>query len=320
MFGFLLAKSYLCTEEKLKRMNIAYLISAHTDAPQLARLVAALHPDAEFFVHIDKKSDIRPFKEAVSAGNVHFIENRIDVRWGTLIEVEYQMALIREAVVFPRHFDRIFFLSGMDYPLWSNAHIADWLQAQGDREILQGICMNTDYIQGQQRELYTRGRPLFRLFGNKWDQRLSILCRKALAAVGRRKRLAFRIGNDVWDLYKGSAWWCISEELASYVLETYRRCPEIRRYFRDSFGQAETVIQTIAFNSPRWAERCILTEGPYPGLDALTPLHYIVYEPVIKVMESEDLPALLKSGRMFARKFRSGVSDEVIEKIEEMRK
>ena len=27
-------------------MNIAYLISAHTDAPQLKRLIEALHPDA----------------------------------------------------------------------------------------------------------------------------------------------------------------------------------------------------------------------------------------------------------------------------------
>ncbi len=297
-------------------MNIAYLISAHTDAPQLARLILALHADAEFFIHIDKKSDIRPFKEAITAKNVHFIENRIDVRWGTLIEVEYQMALIRAAVQHPRHFDRIFFLSGMDYPLWSNGHITRWMEEQGDRETLQGICMDTDYIQGQQRELYTLSRPLFRLFSNQWNQRLSILCRKALGAVGYRKRLSFGIGIDTWHLYKGSAWWCISEELARYVLETYQQCPEVKQYFRDSFGQAETVIQTIAFNSPKWAPKCMLTEGPYPGLDALTPLHFIIYEPVIKVMEASDFPTLMASGKMFARKFRSGISDEVVALID----
>lgn len=297
-------------------MNIAYLISAHTDAPQLARLIQSLHADAEFFIHIDKKSDIRPFKETITAKNVHFIEKRIDVRWGTLIEVEYQMALIRAAVQHPRHFDRIFFLSGMDYPLWSNGHITRWLEEQGDRETLQGICMDTDYIQGQQRELYTLSRPLFRLFSNQWNQRLSILCRKALGAVGYRKRLSFGIGIDTWHLYKGSAWWCISEELARYVLETYQQCPEVKQYFRDSFGQAETVIQTIAFNSPKWAPKCMLTEGPYPGLDALTPLHFIIYEPVIKVMEASDFPTLMASGKMFARKFRSGISDEVVAMID----
>ena len=300
-------------------MNIAYLISAHTDAPQLARLIEALHPDAEFFVHIDRKSDIRPFQEAINAKNVHFIENRIDVRWGTLIEVEYQMALIRAAVEFPRHFDRIFFLSGMDYPLWSNEHITKWLEEQGNREILHGICMNTDAIQGAQRKQYTRSRPLFHLFNNKWNQRLSILCRKALVALYYRKRLYFKVGNETWDLYKGSAWWCISEELAAYVLRMYQERPEICRYFRDSFGQAETLIQTIAFNSPQWAQRCILSEGKYPGLDALTPLHYIVYEPVIQVMEKKDLPAMMASGRMFARKFRTSISEDVVSMIDKER-
>ena len=41
--------------------NIAFLISAHTDAPQLKRLIEALPADADFFVHIDAKSDITPF-------------------------------------------------------------------------------------------------------------------------------------------------------------------------------------------------------------------------------------------------------------------
>ena len=300
-------------------MNIAYLISAHTDAPQLARLIGALHPDADFFVHIDKKSDIQPFREAIHAKNVHFIGERVDVRWGTLVEVEYQMKLIKAAVVWPRHFDHIFFISGMDYPLWSNERITAWLEEQGDREILQGICMDTEYIQGQQRTLYTHSRPLFHLFNNKWNQRASILCRKMLEGIGYRKRLSFKVDGRKWRLYKGSAWWCISEELAKYILITYMGGEGLKEYFRDSFGQAETVIQSIAFNSPEWAPKCILTEGTYPGLDALTPLHYIEYEPVIKVMQTKDFPALKASGKMFARKFQSGVSDEVVALIDNER-
>lgn len=300
-------------------MNIAYLISAHTDAPQLARLVNALHPDAHYFIHIDRKSDIHPFRKRLPRGNVHLVWDRTDVRWGTLLEVDYQMALLEAAVSHPHYFDRIFFLSGMDYPLWSNRRITEWLTAQGDREILQGINMNTPHIAEQQRNLYRHSRPLFQLLGNRWDQRLSIVCRKLLAAVGYRKRLSLTVGGEQWNLYKGSAWWCISQELADHVLQTYQSRPEIRRYFRDSFGQAETVVQTIAFNTPEWADRCMLTEGEYPGLDALTPLHYIVYKPVIRVMTAEDWPALASCGRMFARKFRTGVSDEVLDRIDKDR-
>ena len=298
-------------------MNIAYLISAHTDAPQLQRLVESLHPDAHFFVHIDKKSDIEPFTAALNQENVHFLEDRIDVRWGTILEVEYQMALIKAAVDYPMDFDRLFFLSGMDYPLWSNDKITSWLEEQGDREILCGICMDTDYIVGQQRQIYQISRPFFSIgmLGNKGNQRLSIVCRKLKALVGMRKRRHFTVDGEVWRLYKGSAWWCISQNLACHIYNMYVRKPEIRRYFTDSFGQAETLIQTIAFNSPEWASRCMLVEGEYPGLAALTPLHYIVYEPVIKVMDETDYEALMASGRMFARKFVSGKSDRLVETL-----
>ena len=292
-------------------MSIAYLISAHTDAPQLKRLIEALHADAEYFIHIDKKSDIKQFTSIISTPNVHFIEDRIDVRWGTILEVEYQMNLIKAAINHPRHFDHIFFLSGMDYPLWTNEHITEWLEAQGDKEILQGICMDTPDIVGAQREQYTTSRPFFEIscLGNKWNQRLSILCRKTKRALGMKKSLTLPNG---WHLYKGSAWWCISEQLARHVYSVYKDNPLIRRYFTDSFGQAETLIQTIAFNSPEWAPKCIISTGAYPGLAALTPLHFIIYEPVIKIMEASDYPTLMESGRMFTRKLISGKSDELV--------
>lgn len=295
-------------------MNIAYLISAHTDAPQLKRLIEALHRDAHFFVHIDKKSDLGLFTSLIHQDNVHFLQERVDVRWGTILEVDYQMLLIKAAVDFPVHFDRILFLSGMDYPLWSNDRITAWIEAQGERETLCGICMDTDYIRGQQRDLYTLARPFFNVnrLGNRGNQRLSILCRKVKEWLRLRKSLSFTVDGRLWHLYKGSAWWCISERLASYIYNMYKTKPEIRRYFVDSFGQAETVIQTIAFNSPEYAPKCMLVEGEYPGLAALTPLHFIIYEPVIKVMDETDYDTLMASGRMFTRKLVSGKSDPLV--------
>lgn len=300
-------------------MNIAYLISAHTDAPQLKRLIEALHPNAHFFVHIDKKSDLSMFTAIIQQDNVHFLPNRIDVRWGTILEVEYQMALIKAAIDHPIEFDRIFFLSGMDYPLWSNEHITSWLKEQGNKEILCGICMDTKAINKQQKELYQLSRPFFNIssLGNRWNQRLSILCRKIKAALGMRKPLSFYVDGKQWKLYKGSAWWCISQHLASYIYNMYMSKPEIRRYFINSFGQAETLIQTIAFNTPptQFASKCLLVKGNYPGLAALTPLHFIIYEPVIKILDETDYDTLMASERMFARKFISGTSDKLVKKL-----
>lgn len=291
-------------------MNIAYLISAHTDPAQLCRLVHALHEDAEFFIHIDAKSDLGQFTSRLSLPRVHFIAERVDVRWGTMREVQYQMNLIRAAVTHPRHFDRIFFLSGMDYPLWSNARITQWLQERDGREILQGYCMDTSLLSPAQRENYTVARPACR-----WV-RMGILMRKLLRLTGYRKPLHFPVNRQVWRLYKGSAWWCISEPLAALVLDHYDNNRDLLHYFRNSFCPAETLIQTIAFNHPLWRSRCILTQGAYPGLPALTPLHFIDYTTTIHVMTEDDYSRLRESGKMFCRKVVSGKSDALVRMID----
>ncbi len=295
-------------------MNIAYLISAHTDAPQLKRLIEALHPDAHYFIHIDQKSNMDEFFPFISGDNIHFIPARIDVRWGTMLEVHYQMALLRAAVLYPIHFDRIFFLSGMDYPLWSTSQITKYLESQKGKELLQGYCMDTNLLNDQQRELYSTERPL------KQNERWGILLRKAKHFFGIRKPLHFRVKGRRWKLYKGSAWWCVSQELASHLLDYFDHYPAVQKYFVNSFCPAETLIQTIAFNCPQWANRCILTKGPYPGLDALTPLHFIDYNPVIKILDESDYTRLIESGKMFCRKVVSGKSDELVALIEAHKK
>ncbi len=294
---------------------LAYLISAHTDPAQLHRLIQALDHEAHFFVHIDLKSDIAPFAEQCQAPNVHFLEHRTNVRWGTLLEVDYQMELLRTAVAHPQPFERLFFLSGLDYPLWSNRRIHQWVAQQGDTETLWAINMNTPEINESQRQLYTTPRPLFRRLSNKWATKASILCRKACQLLHIGRPLHFNVDGSEWQLYKGSAWMCISEPLARYVTDVYKQQPEVRRYFSSSFGPAETLIPTIAMNSPQWAARCRLFKGPYPGLDALTPLHFIVYQPVIRIMTLTDLPTLQASDKMFTRKLTTGKSEPLIEAL-----
>ena len=53
-------------------MKIAFLISAHTDAKQLHRLVDALPDGSQKYIHIDAKSNILQFEqELATAQGVH---------------------------------------------------------------------------------------------------------------------------------------------------------------------------------------------------------------------------------------------------------
>ena len=95
-------------------MSLAFLISAHADALQLRRLICALPDDSVFFLHIDRKADINVFKQVLSGDSrVRFIEHRVDVRWGSINEVEYQMELVRAALEFGTRFERLITLSGI---------------------------------------------------------------------------------------------------------------------------------------------------------------------------------------------------------------
>lgn len=62
-------------------MKIAYLIMAHTDAPQLGRLLSALSVGAttDFYIHIDRKSDRAAFENSVPEvkSEIKFIDNQI---------------------------------------------------------------------------------------------------------------------------------------------------------------------------------------------------------------------------------------------------
>lgn len=65
-------------------MKIAFLISAYTDPRQLGNMVEALQDDNHwFFIHVDKKSNVKPFVEAVK-GYMHttFTTNRLSINWG----------------------------------------------------------------------------------------------------------------------------------------------------------------------------------------------------------------------------------------------
>lgn len=309
MYGFY-------SSENQETMTLAFLISAHTDPIHLARLLKSLPEDAAFFIHIDSKTDITPFLSLGKDPRVHLLSRRINVMWGSIRQVEYQMELLREALS-SGTFHRLIAISGLDYPLWSNARIIEFFSRLGDKEILQGIRMTH---QGAAAVNYRRYRWLN---GHPWKagsfpNKLRVALQRLTYGIGIRKPLSFRLQGIEYQLYKGASWWAISPELAAYVLHEWDTNKALVKYFSTAFCPDETFIQTIAFNSP-FASRCMLQEGRYTSLSALTPLTYIDYHPVIKVLTEEDWPALKQSGKMFCRKTVTGISDRLLDRIDRER-
>lgn len=295
-------------------MKIAFLISAHTDAKQLHRLVDALPDGSQKYIHIDAKSNIQQFEqELATAQGVHFLKHRVNVVWGSFNEVEYQMELIREALSCTP--DYLITISGMDYPVWSKQRITDYLSSLNHRNILMGIRMMPD-------DRATRLYQEFRFMNTRpWKNggagsKLRVAIRKIIAVMGIKKPLYVACDGKRYDMYKGAAWWAITPEVATEVLKQWDNNKVLKRYFSTSFCPAETFVQTVAFNS-EYKDKCMLVEGKYTTLAALTPMTFIDYNPTIKLLDETDYDRIVESGKMFCRKIVSGTSDKLVEMFNE---
>ena len=295
-------------------MNIAYLISAHNDAPHLRRLIDALPREAEVFVHIDAKADIKPFLEAASLPNVHFIEQRYNIMWGSFMQVKYQMALIKSALSFEKSFDYLFSVSGLDYPLWNADKIMTYLRENNGKEFLWATCLTT------KDEAETRLYREYRFLNNYcWPygtlkSKFRVALRHIVSALGIHKPLMVSLHGKECPMYKGGSWWGISSALAHAVLDVYEHDTQFTAYFKNSFAPDETFIHTIAMNS-EFARQCTLINN-HSKLELLSPLTYIEYGDEIKVFTEKDYNTLMASDKMFCRKTVTGISDKLLDMID----
>lgn len=304
-------------------MKIAYLVAAHTDPKQLSRLLSALYIQdvTTFFIHIDKKADETLFKRCITKQikeSVFFIKHRVAVNWGSYSQCEYQWLLIQACLSSKIKFDRIFFLSGLDYPLWSNRKIMDYMKSNPTKEYIKGMnltnCYKPDKMQTRVCLYHYRDFPII---SNKRIRRLIYgIVREGLGFIGITK-LNYILNADRCrtDVFCGSSWWCLTYDCLSYVYDEYKNDKCYRSYFKTALAPDELMIQTIVFNSP-YSKNAILHEGAYPGLVGLTPLHYIEYTSSIAVYTEKDLEKLVNSGKMFCRKVQSGVSDMLMDMID----
>lgn len=299
--------------------RIAYIISAYKDAPHLARLVDALNDKADFYIHIDQKSDIKPFEEALG-DKVTFVP-RHWVNWGGWEQVEYQKELLGAVIRSGVAYDRVVCLSGQDYPLWSNEEIHRYFDENKETEFIAAMNLSRSHNPQQRSKIerYHFFRDL--QWRNLWlKNKLVVASRWLMRLLPLRKDDILWIGDIEAEIYFGSDYWALTLPCARYVYDTLQKdYNDLAPYFKTSFVPSEMCVQTIVFNSP-FKPHAMLYEGEYKGLSSLTPLHYLVYGKAIKTMTQEDWPVLQQSGKMFCRKVVSGASDELVESIDSERK
>lgn len=297
-------------------MKTAFLISVQKDARHLRDLVDSLPQSADYYIHVDRKRDLVHFKKLLERDNVHFISHRVNVIAGSLNEVEVQIALIRAALE-GANYDRLVSIDGLDYPVWNNARIEDYLSGAVDKQLIEGIAMPG---QGRAAYKYTDFQLLadHHWRGGTWKSRVRTISRRVLAGTHVHKTLYIHCPGKTYTLFVGGTSWAITPQLAQKIVDEWDENKHLKKYFATSYRPVESFIPTVAFNST-FADKCILAKGRYEGIAELMPLTFISGK-TSKVLTETDFPTVKTSDKMFCRQVVTGYSDGIKSLIDANRK
>lgn len=267
-------------------MHHAWLIIAHNQFGILQRLVSLLDDErSDFFVHIDKKTPELPDLH-VEKGHLSLLDNRVDVRWGTVSQIMAELTLL-SAAASKSDYDYYHIISGTTLPLKPVDELDAYFSNQDGKCIVTGLCKDEPYqetLKIHRCNLFMKNYASQNQFLRKTSQ---FLWKSAIAV---QRLLGVRI-NRVGDFFKASNWLSLPHEAVRYLLS---RKSEILKTYRYSFCGDEYFVPSELMSSPQWKER-IVSDDAY--------LKHDIGRSNAETLRLEDFPALRQSGYLFARKF-----------------
>ena len=275
-------------------MRVAHLIMAHRNPSQLLRLIKKLeHPDADFYIHIDKKVDITIFKELV---NVTFITNRTSINWGGYSTTLAILTGVKEIVDLGKNYDYINLLSGQDYPLRSTQHLHEYLAKNSGKNFIS-------YDEG---DIWWSGaKKRYRKYHfTDYNFKGKHVIEKIVNWLTPSR--TFPIRQKLYGGAKGT-WWTITSECASYVCETVNNDKKLMGFLKFCWGSDEFLISTLIMNSA------------YKSSTINNNLRYIFFpqhEARPKNLMSADFNTLISSEMLFARKFDTTIDSVILDKLD----
>lgn len=220
-------------------MKHAYLIMAHGEMELLPVLLQTIDdPRNDIFIHIDLKTD-KIFKANTIHSRVHMIENRVDVRWGDVSQIETELVLFESALSSGESYSYFHLLSGVDLPLKSQNHIHKFFEDHAGKEFIgySSLEITPEIERKVQRwHLFPRQFRSSNLFVR--GLRSGFLVLQELVGYKRNKDMEFK---------KGANWVSVSDGMARYFVS---RKEWLLSTFTHTFCGDEMAMQTLCWESP----------------------------------------------------------------------
>lgn len=289
------------TQDSLKMNRHAYLIICHGHWEILKCLLQTLDDERnDIYVHVDKKVKEFPetvLKSAVLKSKLIFVPRR-QINWGGYSQIESELSLLLEAIKTYHSYYHL--LSGVDFPIKTQDEIHKFFDDhQGSNYIKydwNSMRSNSHLERIREYHFFQEkiGRNLGKMAAFWWYAEKSSLRFQKKISVNRIK------GREE-EFFKGTNWFSITHEMASFVIS---KTDYIERNFRYSLCADEIFLQTIASDSP--FKKNIVD-------DTLRFIDWKRGNPYI--FRSADYDLLIESDKLFARKFDENVDIEIVKRL-----
>jgi hypothetical protein len=282
---------------------LAYLVIAHTAPEQVARLVDRIAaPDDVVLVHVDRKAPVEPFARAFAGLDVTpaIVRPRISVHWGGYGTVKVALRGIRMALADPRPWSHFVVLSGADYPIRSSEEIHAFFAAHEEQSYLSWSAGDGVKVPDAQRA----GNATWNWTGDR--ERLDMW---TVSIRGRRWHFTappHPLPPGLRTPYQGSAWVNLSRAAARHCLRFARRRPDAGLFWRTTIACDEFAFQTMVMNSP--LRDMVVNED-------LRYMNWAGNSPPLLTLD--DLPGMLASDKLFARKLDLATHPELYDALDE---
>lgn len=289
-------------------MKHAYLIMAHKNDYTLSTLLGMLdYPNNDIFLHFDAKDNsfdrkaMIALKGLLNQAKLYFTD-RICVTWGGYSEIKCELLLLDKAISAGKY-DYYHLLSGEDLPIKTHEYIEWFFESNAGSQFLDTCPARSD---GDYHDL---DRVKYFHFaqekmGKKKAVELPLLWRsiRKITFVFQDKLNVYR--STKIEFMRGAQWFSITHELADYIV---KKKNWIEKTFRWTKCADEMFLQTLIHNTE--FEKQVSNLGSLRCVDWKRGMPWIWRE--------DDMDCLIKSDKLFARKFDSSVDKSIIKRIKD---
>jgi len=272
----------------------AFLIIVHHELDVLDRLIKSLDDERnDLYIHFDKKILAVPtIKTNYSKLIVLTDEHRVDVSWGDVSMIQAELNLFKISSQ-QDSYAYYHLISGVDMPLKKMDLFHNFFLENQGKEFVGFYQGNLE----EQFDLKVRKYHLFPTSFRHSSNLLSFTKRLIRYLFIKLQYLVKFKRNKAIDFKKGTQWVSISDDLIKFIIKQEKQLLSTYKY---TFCSDEIFIQTIVWNSS-FRER--IYNQYDEGRGSLRAIQWI--DNVIHDWQSKDIPMLMNSEYVFARKFNS---------------